>query len=390
MVEKIVSGGWGLVRGSRGTVLVTGVLPGEEINYSLRERAKGINWGQVHDIICPSPDRIPPPCPEFGSCGGCTFQHIPYKKQCDIKAEIVKETMRRIAGVDCRPERIYPSPEYGYRIRARLKGCSGGKLGFIKKGTTDTLAISNCLLLFPAMNALLKRWNESEPRPFFHQVDLLHNTEENQIYAHLSHPPTAGQRPFLDELSADGYIFSWPGNEKPGISELSIKGNRYLVSPAAFFQVNAHQWPVMLRVVEEYLGPCQTIVDLYSGVGFFIPLLRIKAERVVAVESAPFSVKLARRAFPEVEIVRSTVEGFSLPECDTIVADPPRAGLGETIIRQLDGRGVKAFIYLSCSPPTFARDFKFLKAAGFRMETFTMIDLFPQTPHIELISLFHV
>jgi 23S rRNA (uracil1939-C5)-methyltransferase len=187
-------------------------------------------------------------------------------------------------------------------------------------------------------------------------------------------------------------IFSWKGNEDAAVSRLDINDRSYLVSPGVFFQVNPFQWENMLNTVESYLEPCETVIDLYCGVGFFVPLLKKYSQKVIGVESHGYSVTLAGRAFPGkgLKFVKTPAEKFVFPAADIIVLDPPRSGLSKPVINAVLAKKYKKVIYISCSSAAFSRDLKVLRENGYHLENLKTLDLFPQTAHMEIISLFRL
>jgi 23S rRNA (uracil1939-C5)-methyltransferase len=390
-VEKITNGGWGLVRSDEGVVFLNYVLPGEQITFLIKEKARGILWGQLEEVLTPSEHRIEPPCPYFGQCGGCVFQHMDYLYQQKIKQDILLDDLKRIGNYEEAEvhHHYIESPPFHYRIRARMKAQEqeSGKIGFIRKGTNRVIPINWCLLFPEAINPFLEKWNALENPPFFFQMDILMNPDNQRIYIHLSHPPKQEKETL--KLFPD-ITFSWKGNEDAGISELKIRDWTYLISPTVFFQVNPFQWENMLNTVESYLEPCDTIIDLYSGVGFFIPLLKKYSKKIIGVESHGFSVTLARRAFAckGVDFLKIPVEKFIFPEADIIVVDPPRSGLSNYVMNNLLKKKYKKIIYISCSSATFSRDLKILRESGYQLKDLNIFDLFPQTAHLETIGLF--
>lgn len=387
-VEKITNGGWGLVRSDEGVVFLNYVIPGEEIRYRIKDRAKGILWGETLDVITRSPHRVEAPCPYFGRCGGCVFQHMAFSYQESVKQGILRDDLNRIGGLDPEIPALVSSPPFHYRTRARLKGREDGKAGFIRKGTHTVLPIDRCLLFPPEINDFIMQWNRLPVTLFFHEMDVLWNAFEKKLYVHLSRPPGKAE----ETLSAlfPGVTFSWKGNEDAAVSRLRIKEWEYLVSPAVFFQVNPHQWENMLDLVAAYLEPCETIMDLYSGVGFFVPLLKRYAENVVGVESGSFSVSLARRAFKDdgISFFKTAAEKFRFPEADILVVDPPRSGLSKPVLRQVLKNRYQKIIYISCSSASFSRDLKILRENGWELLDLKPLDLFPQTAHLETIAAF--
>lgn len=385
-IEKITNGGWGLVRSDEGVVFLNYVLPGEEVKYRVREKAKGILWGQLEEILTPSPHRVEPPCPYYGQCGGCVFQHIRYEHQLQLKKQILLEDIKRIGHYEAGISRLFPSPPFQNRIRARMKAQDDGKIGFIRKGTNTVIPINRCLLFPDQINRFLEKWNSQTDPPFFHQMDILFNRDTKQVYIHLSHPPKQ-EKEVLNQFPE--ITFSWKGNEDAAVSRLRIRKAVYNIAPSVFFQVNPFQWENMLDTVESHLESCDTVIDLYSGVGFFIPLLKKYTQlRLSGVESFGFSVTLARRAFPGIQFLKINAEKFIFPSADILVVDPPRSGLSKHVMEGILKRKYKKVIYISCSSATFSRDLKILLENGYGLKGIQAFDLFPQTAHLETISCF--
>ena len=386
VVEQIVNGGWGLVRSEAGVVFLHFVLPGEEVAYRIKERAKGLLWGELVEVLTPSAQRVDPPCPYYGTCGGCAFQHIDYAFQLQIKKEILRSDLQRIGKFPMAEIKVKASPAFHYRMRTRWKGCTDGRLGLVEKGTVRVFPIDRCLLLPEPVNDFLTQWNRAAHPPLFVQQDMLWNPTDEKIYIYLTPPPAGQGRQRLKEFPQ--VSFSWQGNEKAGVSALGIKDWTFQVSPAAFFQVNRFQWDNMLNLVEQYFEEAQTAIDLYSGVGFFIPLLKKFYRQVMGVESHGLSVQLAKKAFPAAAFFRLTAEKFHFPGADIMLCDPPRSGLSKSVIQQILKKKYRRLIYISCSSASYARDLKILREGGYRLADINLLDLFPHTPHLEIVSLF--
>ncbi len=387
VVEKIINGGWGIVREKDKLIFLSYVLPKEEIEYEIKDKAKGIYWGKTLNILSPSQFRKEPKCPLYGECGGCIFQHIDYEHQKTIKTNIFKDDMQRIGGMSIDIDNFFDSPPYKYRIRGRLKAENSGKIGFIKKGTHNIIPINNCLLFSDEMNDYLTKWNSQTTPPFFFQQDILlnRNKDEKKIFSHLSHPPQKAQIEKLNKFS--NLEYSWKGKDDEYVI---IKTNEfaYRVKPSTFFQVNRFQHENMLNFVKENIYKSKVIIDLYSGVGFFIPLLLKYAKKVIGVESYPVSVKMAKQSFPKASFINENVDKFKFVKADIIISDPPRSGLSKHVINNIIRLKYNRLIYISCSSASFARDAKILLNNGYSIEKISLIDLFPQTSHIEILSVF--
>jgi 23S rRNA (uracil1939-C5)-methyltransferase len=312
------------------------------------------------------------------------FQHIDYAHQVALKKDILQDDLRRIGGYTGPVQTVEESPPYHNRIRARMKGYDDGRTGFIRKGTNTVLPIGGCLLFPDAINQFLEKWNTLQEPPFFHQLDIFFNSQDKNLYVYLSHPPKEPVKKVL--ASFPGVIFSWKGKEDAGVSSLTVRGNTYYVSPEVFFQVNPYQWENMLDAVEGFLEDSTRIIDLYCGVGFFIPLLSAHAREVIGVEHYGFSVELAQRAFPGAEFFKSPSEKFYFPDADILVVDPPRSGLSRHVMKRIVSGKYGKLIYISCSSATFARDLKELVENRYKVEDLKAFDLFPQTSHLETIA----
>lgn len=385
IVEQIVNGGFGLVRSSEGVVFLKYVCPGEKIQYTIKERVKGIIWGDVIKILNPMENRVTPECKYYGECGGCIFSHIPYEEQLKIKQEILINDLRRIGNLDdITINKIYGSEPFKYRIRAKLKGIENGKIGFIRRGTNDVMEINNCSIVDDPVNNFITKWNRSKNPPFFHQLDIFYNISSKITYVHLSSTP--GKNDLLFFNSFKNTVFTWELNEKEGESVLKIKGSEFIVSPGVFFQVNRFQWETMFDIVESMLEYSDISLDLYTGTGFFVPLLKKYSNKVIGVENSKLSVDFAERSFPDVLFIRLPVEKFTLPDAGQILVDPPRSGLPKKVLDQLIKLKIKNVIYVSCSTSTLARDLKYFKSNGYNIQELNMVDLFPQTSHIETIT----
>jgi len=384
-VERIVNGGWGILRRADGVVFLTGVLPQERVRYRVRERSRGVLWGELLEVEEPSPDRREPPCSHFGHCGGCTFQHMAFPRQLGIKKEIFAEDFRRIAGIEMGGLESVSSPPFAYRVRARFKAAPGGRIGFVRKGTTRVLPLDRCLLVVDEINEFLGRWNARERPPFFHQLDVLWNPTRRKTWVHLSPPPGPRALDFLRGF--DGVGFIWKGCGDEGVSSMTAGRHEYSVSPAVFFQVNRFMWAALQTEVDSHLRPVNSALDLYSGVGFFLPSLLARARRVTAVEQEGQAVELLRRRFPSVSTIVSPLEKCTLPRVDVAIVDPPRSGLSQRVLREIAARRIPRLIYVSCASATLARDVAWLGGRGYKLQGVRTLDQFPQTPHLESVSL---
>ncbi len=384
-IEKIVNGGFGLIRSDEGIVLLSYVAPGETIKYRIRERARGINWGSVIEIEDPYTERIVPDCKYYGECGGCVLSHLKYEDQIRIKKAILTDDLKRIGKLEIDSINLITSPSYKYRARAKLKGLWDGKIGLIRKGTNEVIQINSCLIVAPEINQFISRWNNREGMPFFHQLDIFFNETDKNLYIHLSAKPEKEDLRALDLF--ENTVFSWKGKKNSTESVLKIGETNYIVSPDTFFQVNRFQWKNMLDIVDSWMGKCGLSIDLYTGNGFFIPVLLKYSDRVIGVENSKRSVELAKRSFKKAEFLRMPVEKFNFPEADTIIIDPPRSGIPRNVIQKIIEIKPGKIINISCSTATLARDLSYFVDNGYKIEEMFLIDMFPHTAHMETMTL---
>jgi 23S rRNA (uracil1939-C5)-methyltransferase len=441
-IEKLVYGGEGLARlppderGSGKAVFVPFVLPGESVEASLHEEKPGFARARLDKILTPSSRRIDPRCPYFQRCGGCHYQHTDYKHQLDIKAAVLKENLRRIAKLELGTElHIHPSPPWNYRNRSRFKVQTAPKfaLGYYKFNSHELMPVEECPISSPLINrALAAVWQlgrAGKVPPGIQEIEFFANGDGTQLLsevycspetADVSEPFTAELKTTLAEISGVVFFAARPANAEAqgdpkqlsghGVGNLiyATKLASYRVSAGAFFQVNRHLTDELVDIVvhgrpggrdahrtaDGDAGATGTALDLYAGVGLFSSVLNREFERVIAVESSPTShADLLYNSPANVKAVRATTEQYLENAAGKlrpglVVVDPPRSGLGERVIEGLVNLKAPRITYVSCDPATLSRDLARLLQSGYRVEEAHLVDLFPQTYHLE--SVFHL
>jgi 23S rRNA (uracil1939-C5)-methyltransferase len=415
-VEKLIYGGDGLARllsGERAkTVFVPYVLPGERVEASIVENKPGFARAALDQILEPSQLRGSPPCPYFGKCGGCHYQHIGYEDQLRFKTEILKETLRRVAKLELPVElQTHPSPPLNYRNRTRfhVRTSPGIAIGYFRHGSHELLPIRECPISSPLINHVLTElWKITEKHgipPEIEEIELFANHSDDACLVELYVRESAERIPlrsFAEAFSrtvpeAVGIVSFRNSPNFDGKPDLlwgepkinyATSGETYRVSAGAFFQTNRH---LVQQMVELAVNPRKgkLALDLYSGVGLFtLPLAR-RFERVIAVESSTISAQDLRASAPtNVKISAQSTEKYLTGTAakirpDLVVVDPPRSGLGKVVCREILKLPAKELVYVSCDPATLARDLKQLMAGGLKIAETHLIDLFPQTFHIE-------
>lgn len=379
-------------------VFVPFVIPGETARVSVWEEKRGHVRAALQEVLQPSPQRLAPPCPHFTHCGGCHYQHIPYPEQLSAKAEILREQLQRIGGlaqIPLQPIIASPSP-YNYRNHVQFHLDAEGKLGYQAARSNQVILITECHLPEAPLNEIWPRI-DLEPIPGLERLSLrLGAGEEIQLILETSQPLPLHFS--VEELPVSAVHLSPGGSTVLAGSEalwMDILDQSFQVSAGSFFQVNTPMAEAMVQHLLEILPlqPNMTLLDLYCGVGLFSLFLAPRVSRLVGVEVSPsacrdFAVNLHR--FDHVELYEAPVEavlkGINFHP-DVILVDPPRAGLGHAVLDGLLAQEATWLAYVSCDPSTLARDARRLLAAGYSIQTITPFDLFPQTYHIESISL---
>jgi 23S rRNA (uracil1939-C5)-methyltransferase len=451
-IEKLIYGGDGLARlpaesttdtnkdrGRGKAVFVPFVLAGEKIEATLTEEKPGFARAQATTIVEPSPYRTQPPCPHFTRCGGCQYQHATYEHQLDIKKEILRENLRRIAKLELECEiQVHPSPPWNYRNRSRLQVRTHPEFaaGYFKFASHELLPVEDCPISSPLINrgiaALWQAGRAGNAVEGIREIEFFANADSNgnetKLLLEFLCAPEARRavvRAWAEELCASmpeiaGIVaFREPqkGVQEPlvavGVSELTYqtKTAAYRVSAGAFFQTNRFLTDELVGIVTQGRSG-DLALDLYAGAGLFSTALACNFRHTVSVESSPTAAADLQYNLPvNGKAVQATAEQYltgekgnakgnaeknekgsaakdSLPpphKPDLIVVDPPRSGLGDPVARSLAAAGAPRITYVSCDPATLARDLVPLQAAGYRVEEIHLVDLFPQTYHLETV-----
>jgi 23S rRNA (uracil1939-C5)-methyltransferase len=434
VIEKLVPGGFGLGRLTEGIiVLVRYVLPGEEVLVREVARRKDFISAELLEVLAPSPDRITPPCPIYGDCGGCDLQHLTALAQIHLKKNILIENLQRAAGHIFSPFGIpvtspLASPEqFGYRQRIRLHVDRKGRFGFFRPESHVIEPVIECLLAKDQLNQVLRVLDGNENfkglAPYSKGFELLFNPDENNsvMQLHFTRRPRPADCQYAAALAnsmkkiatvllqIDGYGLYDPMqrlviNTPPLLSQtISLGENRPKLKisweAGAFSQVNLNQNKNLISIVLQMLasGRHDKVLDLYCGYGnFSLPAAGI-AEKVLGIDGQNGAIRSARRnaagaGVSNCDFVKQQVAAAvqslldDRQSFDTIILDPPRQGAPE-IIGLLAALNAEQIIYISCNPATLARDIAALHQYNFTLSSLVPIDMFPQTHHLESIAL---
>jgi 23S rRNA (uracil1939-C5)-methyltransferase len=471
-IEKLIYGGDGLARipaGDRGrgkAVFVPFVLAEEKIEAEIIEEKPSFVRARAGAIVEASAHRVAAPCPHFGRCGGCHYQHAAYEHQLEIKKEILRENLRRIAKIELTCEiQMHVSPPWGYRNRSRLQVRTRPSFaaGYFKFGSHELLGVEECPISSPLINrgiaALWKAGRAGKMIEGVREVEFFAASDEDgnetQLLLELLCDPEvrrAEVRACAEELCASipeiAGVAAFRERQKGVQEPLVAVGDSFLnyqikvgygkifsyrVSAGAFFQTNRFLNGELIDIVTGGRSG-DLALDLYAGGGLFSTALACDFRHIVSVESSQSSTGDLQYNLPDNgEAVQATAEKYlgvpgrgdaernggyagepaasggkgsrvrsrgnrtndrvgsgsvlphALHEPDLIVVDPPRGGLGDRVARALGSASASRVTYVSCDPATLARDLVPLQAAGYRVEEVHLIDLFPQTYHLESV-----
>jgi 23S rRNA (uracil1939-C5)-methyltransferase len=376
-------------------------LPGETVTGQITDNKRSFLKAELDQILTPSPSRIAPACAHFGACGGCQYQHADYPTQSEMKQQILRETLSR-AGVLIPSEIASLAGEpWAYRNRIRLATTPTGGVAYRGRSSHDLIPIRECPIAAPLLTEialdLSRILDPKDPRNDLAEIEFFTNHDSSEVlvtfhthsgnptYGKLSFTPREGSpRPRADL------------DDQPFLT-YRVSGHDFRVTHGAFFQINRHLLDDFAKLVTaNHYG--SVAWDLYAGVGLFARHLAQSFSRVVAVESAPASREalVHNLASTSSEPIPATTLDYLRrnreqrePRPDCIVLDPPRAGLGDEVTTLLNAIGAPRLTYVSCDPTTLARDLRALTLERYRIGKITLVDMFPQTFHIETVVELH-
>ncbi len=447
-IEKLVYGGDGLARlpadepgppsragsapigvGEHGrgkAVFVPFVVPGETVEATVVESRGGFTRAELERVLTPSQERVEPGCPYFGRCGGCHYQHIDYAAQLRFKADILRETLRRTAKLDLQQEiPVHAAEPWGYRNRTRVhvRHQPEFAVGYFRYGSHSLLPVERCPISSPLINRVIEPvWTlgRKEVAPeSLHGLQFFASHDDSELLVeayvqpgsdmsdvqrwaaalHKWVPNIAGVVVFPtaqveDDSRQRAPLTSIRAEPSQAIGEGALiyhaAGVDYRVSGGSFFQTNRY---LIDKLVEIVVGghTGRAALDLYAGAGLFTAHLARNFDHVLAVEASPHAFGDLRHNVPaNVKCLRMTTETFLAERAaklapDLVVLDPPRAGLGEKATAALGRMSASHVTYVSCDPATLSRDLRVLLESGYRVEQAHLIDLFPQTYHMETV-----
>ena len=418
-IEKLVTGGAGLARHDGRAVFVPLTAPGDLVRVRLTEQKKGFAQGEVVELLEPGEGRREAPCPHYGQCGGCDLQHLDDEAQRAAKAAIVADCFGRLGKLDVGGLLTGPVPgeAMGYRNRIRVYGSPMGPYGMMRRGTHEVVPLDVCPIMPESFNRDILPWLRMLPP--VEQITIRLDAKGRWL-ASMFGPPARLKvlKKILAGLSDNeppapgcvGLVY----NNLPvwGRDYLvhDLAGHKFRVSSRAFFQGNLAVTDQAVSIVRSWLGELQEagrlgalLGDLFCGVGLFSLTLSDMFEKVIAVDSDPYAcrdaennVKRDAGAKDKVVVHKGTLGQVlgneNLGDAETwrqacCVVDPPRTGLGKDGTAVLLARGPRQILFMSCDPATLARDAAACVKAGYELTKLEVLDMFPQTAHIETLAL---
>ncbi|WP_345358931.1 class I SAM-dependent RNA methyltransferase [Actinoallomurus liliacearum] len=402
-IGAVANGGWCVARHEGRVVFVRHTLPGERVRAQVTQETKNFLRADAVEILEPSPDRVQAPCPFAGPgrCGGCDWQHASLPAQRRLKAEVVKEQLSRLAGIDrdVVVEEVPGAPDgLGWRTRVQFAVRRDGVIGLRKHRSHQIEPIDECLIAHPQVEALgieRKRWSGATG------VEAIASAATGDRLAVLS----SRGRARVPRMDAPVRLVSGKREEKPPFVREEAAGRLWQVSGSGFWQVHPGAAETLAAAVLDALEPRKgdIAVDLYCGAGLFAGVLGEAVGPdglVVGIESEGQAVRDARfnlRDLPHVSVERGEVEKVldeiqfgrgksTLHQADLVVLDPPRAGAGRDVVKRVAELAGRRVAYVSCDPATLARDLAFFSEYGWTLSGLRAFDAFPMTQHVECVA----
>ena len=426
-IDGFTSEGAGVCRIDGRAVFVSRTIPGERWRVRIVKANRTVVWGRGEELLVPSPHRITPICPAFGKCGGCAAMHMDYETELTFKLDRVNSALRRIGGLDLQADTILGAhARQGYRNKAIYNFAPGPACGFYRSRSHEIVPVERCHLQpesFDRIAASLLRWMRDTRTPAYDEATgegavrhLFLRSGKDGILACI----VSAQD--IKKDAADALLSACPEltgillcrNDRPGNTVLTddlcvlwgsdtvtqeLCGARFVLSPLTFFQVNTAQAERLYRLVEAYAQPAgKTVLDLYCGAGTIGLSVARDAARLIGNDIVPAAVENARKnavlnGVTNAEYFCGDASAIAQKLAkdglhpDVIITDPPRKGMEETVLDAICAMAPERVVYVSCDPGTLARDLKRLIPMGYAAEKCTAVDMFPNTSHVECVTL---
>ena len=359
---------------------VFGAIPNEKVLCNVVENKGNKHKYQIQawvsKVITPSPYRITPPCPYFGNCTGCQWQHIDYNYQLKLKQAFIESCSNKYPNIsDNTISETLPSPNlFGYRNHGRFTVREKGSLGFVNSVTKRFVRIERCLIMNEPINKIINflQLNRVETS----QLSIRASADSD---SHLVQPKLNISKTFFD-TGQKHYIET-------------LKNKPFQVSSPSFFQVNTAQTEIMIDLIQNalQLNKSDILLDAYSGVGTFPAIFAPLVQEVISLEESKSSTndsEINNNSIPNITIMTGKAEDLIHllnNQVTKIILDPPRSGCDQTMLNAISSLENIKLVYVSCDANTLCRDLSALVKNGFRIKKTQPIDMFPHTRHIECV-----
>ena len=412
LVEKPAAGGRMIARHAGQIVFVVGTIPGERVRARVERVERQLAFATTIDVVEASADRRSPFSDPL--CGGCLYSHIGYDRQLQIKAAVVEDAFARLGRISVpAPVPVKASPEHGYRMRARLH-VVGARTGFYREGSHVLCdARSTHQMIEAGLDASAAAVSVLHDRGArVSAVEIAENLAGDGRVLKIEVPdgldtPGDAVAALTTISGVSGIALDTPrGSFEGGVALVqddlsSLTGGRATTGhlarrPSSFFQANRFLLTDLVGGVLDAVPAAGDVLDLYAGVGLFaVSMASVGRTRVTAVEGdrsggADLASNAAQFA-DAVRVIASSVEDYlsrPFPPPATVVVDPPRTGMSRQAAESIVRLRAQRVVYVSCDPPTMARDAKRLVEAGYQLTSLRAFDLFPNTPHVECLGIF--
>ena len=408
--------GYGVARIDGKVVFIPYSVTKDQAWVHIIEEKKDYAIGKLSQLIESSPWRVYPPCPFFGQCGGCQWQHIDEAIQGEFKKEILMQVLKRLGRLEqIPPIHMVSSPDpFGYRARVQLR-VKEKTIGYYQEKSHHIIDIDHCPISHPLVNQIILLLRKEIPafsRVQEIEINVSPEEEKGVMILHLlsfhqglerfikelllAHPILKGlavvKKGELTFFGDPHLNFTIPLNRHRGITSLNLR-----TSPQSFFQVNLKQNLKLIETVIDFseVKEDQRVLDLYAGIGNLTLPLAIGAKGAIGIEESRMAMEDARWNAEKNGIkncnfilgrVEEVLKHWKWESPDLVVLDPPRVGC-KRVLDQVVRLEPKKIVYVSCEPTTFSRDLRLISERGYSLQKLTLIDMFPQTYHMEVVAL---
>ncbi|MCD6221168.1 23S rRNA (uracil(1939)-C(5))-methyltransferase RlmD [bacterium] len=421
-------------------IFIPGATYKDRVKARIKRGKKNFSYGEVVEILKPSPFRTTPVCPHFGKCGGCCFQNLKYEKQLELKFNYIVKTLEKIGEIDIKKvgiQPIIPSPDI-YYYRNKMEFAFGGKEEIytglrernspFEKYRWNVVPVEKCLIFSPlyekispliiefAKKTSLPSYDPYTKKGYFRHLILREGKNTKEAMAILV-TKSGKDLDFtsliekINDVAPEIKSFYWVENDQlsdvvsfekkhhifgKSIIEEKINNFIFKISPSSFFQPNSKGIEVLYSKIQENIEEGKRILGLYCGTGAIEVSIAEKSREVVGIDSEEVNISVAVENCQNNNItnckfycgrVEKILGKKELGDFDIVIVDPPRSGLTTKAIRKIVKMEIPEFIYVSCNVSTFSRDINLLKENGYKLEKLYPFDLFPHTPHMELLGI---